>query len=68
MSASPGMQFLMMSCLFVKNCSYNVEVDAIATILGATVQWAVVSSDSVPGSVEVIGHHIDKVQIPTGTP
>lgn len=44
--------------------SYSVEVDQIAAVVGATVQWAVVSSESLPSSVEVIGHHIDKVQIP----
>lgn len=44
--------------------SYSVEVDKITTVVGATAQWAVVSSEWLPSSVEVIGHHIDKVQIP----
>lgn len=44
--------------------SYSVEVDQITAVMGATVQGAVVSSGSLPSSVEVIGHHIDEVQIP----
>lgn len=44
--------------------SHSVEVDQITAVVGATVQGAVVPSESFPSSVEVIGHHIDEVQIP----
>ena len=44
--------------------TYSVEIDEFTLVLGATVQRAVVSSDLFPSSMEVIGHHINKVQIP----
>lgn len=44
--------------------TYCVEVDQLTKILGATEQRAVVSSELLPGSMEVIGHYIDEVQFP----
>lgn len=44
--------------------SYSIEVDEISSVEGATEQRAVVSSESLPSSMEVIGHHVDEVQLP----
>lgn len=47
--------------------TYSVEVDEVTFILGSTKQWAVVSCELLPSSMEVIGHHIDEVQFPGKT-
>ena len=45
---------------------YCVEVDEVTLVLGATVQGAVMASELLPGSMEVIGHDVDEVQLPDG--
>lgn len=47
--------------------AYSVKVDEISLIMGATVQGAVVSSECLPCSVEVISHYIDEVKGPGHT-
>ena len=42
--------------------SHSVEVDEVTLVLGTTEEWAVVASDTLPGSMEVIGHDVDEVQ------
>lgn len=44
--------------------TYGVEVDEITMVLGSTEQWAVVSSEPLPSSMKVVGHHIDEFQFP----
>jgi len=46
--------------------TYGVEVDEVTLVLGATEKRAVMASELLPGSMEVIGHNIDEVQIPRG--
>ena len=46
--------------------AYSVEVDEVPGVLGSAVQGAVVSGEGLPGPVEVVGHHVDEVQIPGG--
>lgn len=43
--------------------TYGVEVDVVTSVVRATEQRTVVSSELLPSSMEVIGHHIDEVQI-----
>ncbi len=43
--------------------SHGIKVDQVSLILWALVQGAVVSCESFPSSMEVISHHIDKVQV-----
>ena len=45
---------------------YSVEVDEVALVVGTTEEGAVVASERLPGSMEVIGHYIDEVQLPDG--
>ena len=48
-----------------QSCSpYSVEVDEVAVVLGPNEEGAVVASERLPGSMEVIGHDVDKVQLP----
>lgn len=44
--------------------TYGVKVDEVTKVLGTTEQRAVVSCKLFPGSMEVVGHHIDEVQFP----
>ena len=46
--------------------TYSVEVDEVTLVLGATVQGAVMASELLPGSMEIIGHDVDEVQLPDG--
>lgn len=41
---------------------YSVEEDKVSRVMSTTVEWAVVSSELLPSSMEVIGHHVDEVQ------
>ena len=43
---------------------YSVEVDKLSLVMSTAIQGAVVSSESLPSSVEVVGHHVDEVQRP----
>lgn len=52
------------SRVYSGEATYSVEVDQVTGVMWATVQRAVVSSEALPGSMEVIGHHIDEVQFP----
>lgn len=44
--------------------AYGVEVDEVAKVLRAAEQRAVVTSEPLPSSMKVVGHHIDEVQFP----
>lgn len=52
------------SVYFQHQFSYNVEVDKVSRVKGSSIQGAVVSSELLPSSMEVIGHHIDEIQGP----
>lgn len=43
--------------------SYDIVMNVRAGVHRAAVQWAVVSSNCLPGSMEVIGHDVDEVKV-----
>lgn len=52
---------------WLTQCAYGVKVDEVPMILRTTEEGAVVPGEALPGAVEVVGHHIDEVQVPTNT-
>lgn len=47
--------------LIINGFTYNIEIDKVTKVLGSTEQRTVVASELLPGAMEVIGHHINKV-------
>ena len=47
--------------------AYGVKVDEVTKVLRSAEQWAVVSSELLPSSMEVVGHHVNEVQFPGKT-
>lgn len=46
------------------NATYHIEQFSFrANFLRSSVEWRIVASHSVPGTVEVIGHHVEVVQV-----
>lgn len=50
--------------LFINGFTYNIEIDKVTKVLGSTEQRTVVACELLPGAMEVIGHHINKVEFP----